>query len=138
MTRRMHRCLLLGILLTVCTGCATSPGSRCAVGMEPRVQDTLYFGRATPDGVVTDAQWTAFLRDVVTPRFPAGLSVWPASGQWLAEDGRLVHEDAEVLTILHDGEAAQGEAIDAIMRQYKQGFRQEAVLRVKQAVCVAF
>jgi hypothetical protein len=138
MTRRMPRCLLLGTLLALCAGCATGAGTRCAVGMEARMQDTLYFGRAMPDGVVTDAQWVDFLRDAVTPRFPAGLSVWPAAGQWRGNDGRLVREDAQVLTLLHEGDGSQLAAIDAIIVEYKSRFRQEAVLRVKQAVCVAF
>lgn len=134
----MRCCLLASLLLVVCAGCAMVPATHCASTMQPRVQDTLYFGRATPDGVVGDEQWQQFLRDVVTPRFPAGLSVWPAAGQWRGEDGDIVREDAQVLTLLHQGDAAQVAAIDAIVDEYKRRFRQEAVLRVKQSVCVAF
>lgn len=135
---RGHGACFAGLLLLALAGCATTPLSRCGGGMERRVQDTLYFGRATPDGVVGDEQWAAFLGEVVTPQFPAGLSVWPAAGQWRGEDGRIVREDAQVLTLLHEGEPAQRAAIDAIVAEYKRRFRQEAVLRVKQRVCVAF
>src|SRR5262249_4797549 len=38
------------------------------------VADRLYFGRAIPGGgSVSDAAWTKFLEEVVTPRFPEGL-----------------------------------------------------------------
>ena len=130
--------LLASLLLVVSAGCATLPATQCTSAMQARVQDTLYFGRATPDGVIGDEQWQQFLRDVVTPHFPAGLSVWPAAGQWRGEDGDIVREDAQVLTLLHQGDAAQVAAIDAIVDEYKRRFRQEAVLRVKQSVCVAF
>src|SRR3954465_12817319 len=57
------------------------------------VADRLYFGRSIPGGGgVPDDDWTAFLRDVVTPRFPSGLSVWRADGQWLDSQGTLEHE----------------------------------------------
>ena len=46
------------------------------------VSEMLYFGTQTPDGAVTAEQWTQFLATDVTPRFPRGLTVWPAAGQW--------------------------------------------------------
>lgn len=50
------------------------------------VADRLFLGRQIPGGgMVSDADWTAFLAEVVTPRFPEGLTVWRAEGQWLDE-----------------------------------------------------
>jgi hypothetical protein len=40
------------------------------------VRETLYFGRSRPDGgTVSDEEWKIFLADIVTPRFPEGLTV---------------------------------------------------------------
>ncbi|MGC4097257.1 MAG: DUF3574 domain-containing protein [Nitrospira sp.] len=40
------------------------------------VQELLYFGTDTPSGQITPEAWTQFLREMVTPRFPEGLSTW--------------------------------------------------------------
>jgi len=37
---------------------------------------TLYFGRARPQGFVSELEWPLFLRDEVTSRFPDGLTAW--------------------------------------------------------------
>jgi hypothetical protein len=136
--RRVWRAGVLLLAGLASSGCATLASSRCGDGLDRRVQDTLYFGRTTPDGTVDAAQWEAFLRDAVTPRFPDGLTVWPAAGQWRGDDGSLVREDAQVLTLLHAGDARSEAAVAAIAQDYKTRFRQEAVLRVKQGVCVSF
>jgi hypothetical protein len=88
-------------------------------------------------GVVSQEEWSDFLRTVVTPRFPAGLTAWPASGQWRGADGQVVREDSYVLNLIHPGEASTEEGIRAIIAQYKTRFAQEAVLRVRSNVCTS-
>ncbi len=102
------------------------------------VNDLLFFGTAMPGGVVSDDEWKAFLERVVTPRFPAGLTTWPASGQWRAGNGSLTRESSHVLALLHAPDAASDAAIREIVSQYKAQFRQESVLRVRAAACVSF
>ncbi|HEX5574346.1 MAG TPA: DUF3574 domain-containing protein, partial [Gemmatimonadales bacterium] len=75
--------------IVVLSGCAasrtpdTSTAPSCAVGDTVLVRETLYFGRNRPGGgTVSDAEWKAFLVEVVTPRFPLGLTVQKATGQW--------------------------------------------------------
>ncbi|MEX2248301.1 MAG: DUF3574 domain-containing protein, partial [Parvibaculum sp.] len=47
------------------------------------VQTTLYFGLDRGDGgTVSERDWRRFLAEVVTPRFPGGLTVIDAYGQW--------------------------------------------------------
>ena len=65
-------------------GQAATPGNSertCAPGAA-HMRTTLYFGLAHPLGKVSESQWQAFLREEVTPRFPDGLTVWQADGQW--------------------------------------------------------
>jgi hypothetical protein len=97
----------------------------------------LYFGRARPDGIVSNEDWAGFLRDVVTPRFPAGLTTWPASGQWRSEDGSLTHEDSFVVTLVHPPGGTADADVRAIVAEYKQRFQQEAVLRVRNPGCTS-
>jgi hypothetical protein len=119
-------------------GCATSPGPGCPAGERRSVDELLYFGTGMADGVVSDDQWAAFLRDVVTPRFPDVLTTWPASGQWRAGDGSLTLENTHVLNLVHAADEATEKAVQAIIADYKDRFRQEAVLRVKTYACVSF
>lgn len=96
-----------------------------------QVGDRLYFGRAIPgDSTVSEAEWTTFLQDVVTPRFPEGLTIWRAQGQWQGGNGSVVREDVFVLEIFHDGDARSKAALQLIAEEYKRRFRQEAVLRI--------
>lgn len=114
------------------------PAKGCPGGTAPKVQETLYFGRTMPDGEVSLADWERFVHEEVTPRFAAGLTTWPATGQWRSERGEIVRENTQVLVLLHEGGAESAAAVDAIARVYAQRFRQESVLRVTDAVCASF
>src|SRR5688572_22065911 len=116
--------------------CAGVPETACRGG-EPALHDALYFGTATPSGRVSPDEWADFLRTTVTPRFPQGLSAWPAAGQWRSADGTIVHESSHVLTLVHASDNASELALREIVAAYKQRFRQEAVLRVQTRSCVS-
>lgn len=119
-------------------GCATFPSApACAPGERAAVSDTLYFGANRPGGVVTDAEWSAFLADVVTPRFPAGLTWIPAHGQWKGASGTIEREDSRMVVLVHDHTPAAAEAVDAVAGEYERAFQQEAVLRVRTPTCMA-
>jgi hypothetical protein len=136
MRPRPHRCLaLLAAALLAGCGAVDVP---CGPGQQPVAADLLYFGSSRPDGPpVTQEQWDAFLADVVTPRYPSGFTAWPATGQWQGAGGAITREASWVLSIVHPDEPQPEEGIRAIATQYKARFRQEAVLRVKQAACMS-
>src|SRR5687767_451055 len=119
-------------------GCASVHRHACATGEQRLVQESLYFGTAKPAGSVTPEEWADFLRNVVTPRFPQGLTVWPASGQWRGADGQVVREASFVLNIIHAHETTSEQDIREIVAEYKARFQQEAVLRVKAPACASF
>jgi hypothetical protein len=123
-------------------GCALAPvpglAPACANGQQAMASELLYFGTAMPQGVVSATDWQAFVDAEVTPRFPAGLTTWPAAGQWRGGDGALVREASYVVNIVHAPTPADEAAIGAIVQAYKQRFHQESVLRVSSAACVAF
>lgn len=134
---RLARTALLAAAVII-AGCAAGPHPSCAAGERRSVDELIYFGTGMAGGVVSEQQWAAFLRDVVTPRFPEGLTTWPASGQWRAGDGSLTLESTHVLNLVHAADDATEKAVRAIIADYKDRFRQEAVLRVKTGVCVSF
>ena len=125
-------------LAVALSACATFGEPRCASHEQAAVQDSLYFGTARAAGVVTAEEWSGFLEATVTPRFPRGLTVSQASGQWRGADGAIVRESTYVLHLLHASDAQSEAAIAAIVSAYKTQFRQEAVLRVRAKACMSF
>ena len=94
------------------------------------LQDELYFGRSRPGGLVTEEQFQRFLRNVVTPRFPDGLTVFDASGQFRTSTGTIIREPTKVLILIYPNSPAKRRAIEEIISLYKTQFQQESVLRV--------
>jgi hypothetical protein len=98
------------------------------------VSDRLYFGTAQPGGLVSEADWAAFLEDVVTPRFPQGLTVWSANGQWRDRAQRINRERTFVLEVVHPPQPAADAALKEIVAEYRRRFAQESVLWVRDRV----
>ena len=129
--------LMLAVTAFALASCASQTATRCGTNEQPAIIETLYFGTSTPDGVVSDEQWAGFLRDVVTPRFPQGLTTWTASGQWRSQHGGLTREDSHVLNLVHPDDATTEKSVRELVADYKHRFRQEAVLRVKSRSCIS-
>ena len=118
---------------------AIAPSASCAVGDTVLVRDVLYFGRNRPDGsTVSDEEWRAFVNQVLTPRFPAGLTVVSAMGQWQGKSGVVEQERSEVVTVFHSGDDSARRAVDEAAAEYKRRFQQEAVLRERAPTCARF
>jgi hypothetical protein len=136
--------VVLCVMAFATAGCrsvpvAPGPSVACEPGDIAMTRDTLYFGRHRPDGgAVDDAQWRAFVDDVLTPRFPDGLTIVSATGQWRGGNGAIEREPSEVVTILHAGDAAARRAIDEVIAEYMRRFSQESVLRERAATCARF
>jgi len=109
------------------------------------VRSELYFGvgesanEIATQPVQEEAQWRHFLDTEVTPRFPDGLSVFDAYGQWLfrgrTEPNRL---PSKVLVILHENTAQRRNDIEAIRLAWKQVTGHQSVLWATTPVEVSF
>lgn len=118
---------------------ATGNGEQaCGAAGTAYMRTTLYFGLTHPTGMISEAEWQAFLRDEVTPRFPDGLTVVEADGQWRRPDGSIGRERTKVLLIVHDEKPKTRAALEAIVTRYKKTFTQESVLWETARVCAAF
>lgn len=132
--------ILLGLLVgTAVSGCrvvSSSPPTPAAVATnasEVQVLDRLYFGRNIPTGgQVSDAEWARFVAEVITPRFPAGLTIFQGEGQWRGNDGQIDREPSMIIEITHADTPGNDRAVADIAKAYKQRFSQEAVLRIRQ------
>ena len=129
-----------GILLALAlAGCASVQQSACPAGQERLKTAQLFFGQQI-DGkpTVSDADFHRFVEDELTPRFPDGLTVLNADGQWRASGNPLVRDASKVVLIVLPAKGDATKRIDAARGAYKQRFQQEAVLLVTQASCVSF
>lgn len=135
---------LLCAMAFAMTGCRSVPVAdaamvACDPGDVSMTRDILYFGRHRPDGgAVDETQWRTFVDDVLTPRFPDGLTMVSATGQWRGGDGAIEREPSEVVTILHTGDATARRAIEEVIVEYKRRFAQESVLRERGMTCARF
>jgi hypothetical protein len=118
--------------------CATSTGLICHPGEQSAIADTMYFGTAKPGGIVTSDEWKTFVNRVVTPRFPQGLTMWEASGQWRTATGTIEREASHVLHLIHPDTDENELVLHEVMSKYKTEFQQEAVLRVRSSACTSY
>jgi hypothetical protein len=151
---QIHRsaCLAVAMLLFTMSlvGCASTPATTqpsldaCQAAMEYGpgevwIETSLYFGLGSTDGNnVASEQWNDFLDDVVTPRFPDGLTVYAGRGQYTTKFGKLVKENCRVIVILHPPTSKANKAIEEIRETYKSRMHQESVLRVTVPAKVSF
>ena len=109
----------------------------CGVAAAPQIRTTLYFGLARPKGVVSELEWQIFLRDEVTKRFPDGLTVWEADGQWRTPAGTLDQERSKVLLLVHPDTAQARQSVQEVITTYRRVFEQQSVLWESSRVCGA-
>jgi len=98
----------------------------------------LFFGTSRRGTPVSVKDWKNFLDREVTPRFPDGLSIVEAQGQWRNGAGHLTHERSHLVLIYYTPEAGSDAKIEAIRAAYKTRFQQESVLRADSRSCVSF
>ncbi|GHF73208.1 hypothetical protein GCM10010218_63020 [Streptomyces mashuensis] len=112
-----------------------------AVG-KPYVKTELLFGTAKPDGgaPVTDQEFHAFVDEFVTPRFPAGLTIENAQGQYRDTHGTIERERSYKLTLLYPKREATADSrkIEEIRATYDKRFGQESVARIDDNELVDF
>jgi hypothetical protein len=111
----------------------------CAAGKTAMLRLELLFGMQRRDGSsVTDKEWRAFLDSEISPRFPNGLTVLAAHGQWRNQTGAIAAEESRMLVIWSPRSADIDAKVEAIRSTYKQRFDQESVMRVDGMSCVSF
>ena len=127
--------LSVAIVTAGCTVISSGPAPASAATPTLAVFDRLYCGRTIPSGgEVSDAAWAQFLAEVVTPKFPDGLTVLRGDGQWREPSGAVTRERSFILELNHADTAAADQAVLAIITEYKRRFGQEAVLRIRTHV----
>jgi hypothetical protein len=130
--------LLFATMLTA--SAADAQALACHGAQKPREVVELLFGRNIGNRVgVSEADWARFVAREMTPRFPDGLTVSDAVGQWRdTKTGKVVHEPSKRVEIVLPGRGGDAGKLDAIVAAYKKQFHQQAVAVVVRSACVAF
>ena len=143
--RKRTRCIgaatILAVLAPAMTTALRAETPPCPAGTQRFTEYRLFFGRSRGAAeVVNDAAWSAFLADEITPRFPGGLTVLDAAGQWRDGSGTLVKERTKLVIILARPDDPEDgmRRTDEIAQAYKRAFGQEAVLRTVGTACASF
>jgi hypothetical protein len=100
----------------------------------------LYFGTSRDGGQpVSDAEFSGFVDQYVTERFPDGLTLLTAYGQFRNSQGELIREKSFLLILLYPPQMQNAnKRIQEIRDLYKTAFSQESVLRVDSFAVISF
>jgi hypothetical protein len=128
------------ILALLAPGAASAQSSACHAGLKPREVAQLLFGRNIGGRLgVSGREWERFLDREISPRFPDGLTVLDAKGEWRDPVRKtLVHEPSKLVEIVLPGKPDDGEQLEKIATAYKTRFRQQSVGIVVRGACVSF
>lgn len=120
------------LILIVFSGCSTHIAlPKSSESCSAQTLERIFFGANTPTTPLSDHDWQDFLKNTVTPKFPAGLTVLNANGQWRGNNGNIEREISRIVELIHPADDASIKAIDEIIATYKARFQQEAVLLVR-------
>ena len=136
----MIRLGFLGAVAGLLAGCATLPPLACSPGQEAMLTAELLFGRKIGERLgVSETAFRRFIDEEVTPRFPDGLTILDASGQYRdTASGTLIREPSKLLLIVLKDEAEGRARLAAIAEAYKSRFHQQSVGTILRPACVSF
>jgi hypothetical protein len=136
----MSRAAIAILLALAWSGSANAQSSECRAGQKPQEVAQLLFGRKIGDRVgVSEAQWGRFVDREISPRFPDGLTVLDAKGEWRDTARKTtVHEPSKVVEIVLPGKPDDVDELNQIAQAYKSRFRQQSVGIVVRGACVSF
>jgi hypothetical protein len=112
----------------------------CRGTHKPQQVAELIFGRSIGGRIeVSDDQWVNFVDDEITPRFPDGLTVFEAAGQWRDKtSNKITREASKIVLIVLPGKAEDLTKLNEVVDAYKRSFGQQSVGIIVRPACVSF
>ena len=136
---RVRATLGLTASAAILSGCASLAPAICPAGQSAGREVQLFFGRNVGDRVgVSEADFQSFVDQELTPRFPDGLTVLDAAGQWRGASGVIGREPSKVVILMLPDRSGDEDKLAAVRRAYRVRFAQEAVLQTVQPACLRF
>jgi hypothetical protein len=121
--------------------CAPPLQSACVLPAEqPMVVAELFFGRAISGRApLSDAEWTEFAAQTITPNFPDGFTLFDGEGQWRNPlSGQIARERTKILLVAAKPAPDVAQRLTAVIAAYKARFHQQSVGVITRDACAAF
>jgi hypothetical protein len=145
MIRRCQRAVFARIAAASTLALALAGGANaqlvdCLGGQRPTQVAELMFGRNIGARIgVSEDDFGRFVDREIMSRFPNGLTVFNAAGQWRNEAGnRIVREPSKIVQIVLPGQVDDIARLNAIVDAYKTRFKQHSVGMIVRPACVSF
>lgn len=140
---RLGVCFILGIVVlnaAPTASVAQTPALSCHGAQRSKKVAELIFGRDIGKRLgVSETDFARFVAREITPRFPDGLTITDAVGQWRdRKSGSIVREPSKEVEIVLAGDDGDQARLDAVVSAYKLDFRQQSVAVIVRDACVSF
>jgi len=137
---RKFQATAIAILLSGLAGTAHARLVDCRGGQKPSQVAELMFGRKIGDRIaVSEGEWSRFVDREITPRFPDGLTVFNAAGQWRDKSSnKIIREPSKIVQIVLPGVDGEFNRLNEIAEAYKSRFKQQSVGVIVRPACVSF
>jgi hypothetical protein len=131
---------IVAVMLTLAGASCAPSALECRPGAKAMNVTEMFFGRDIyGKGEVSEAQWSAFVRDTIIPRFPDGFTVLDATGQYLdTQRNAAISEKSKVVIIATGDDDATRAKLTQIAETYKARFEQQAVGMITRPGCASF
>lgn len=126
--------LLLALGLAGCASTVDEPV--CPPGQEHLRTAQLFLGGKAAGRALREAELDRFVEQEITARFPDGVTVLDGGAQWRGPENVLIREAQKVVLIVLPTDGAP-KRMEAVRAAYKARFKQDSVVTVTQAACVA-
>jgi hypothetical protein len=112
----------------------------CLGGQRPTQVAELMFGRNIGSRIgVSEGDFGRFVDREIMSRFPNGLTVFNAAGQWRDEvSNKIAREPSKVVQIVLPGQVDDIARLNEIVEAYKRRFKQQSVVMIVRPACVSF
>jgi hypothetical protein len=127
-------------------GCVDPPPVCTAPAGHAMLVAELFFGRSIAPAyqrelgaTVSDTQWAAFARTVLTPAFPDGLTAVDAHGQWRDPSSSVISREPATLVIVAAPDTDKTrQGLSNGIAQYRVQFHQQSVGLILRHECASF
>jgi Protein of unknown function (DUF3574) len=128
------------VLVPALAGGADAQLVDCRGGQKPAQVAELMFGRNIGTRIaVNESQWVRFVDREIMSRFPEGLTVYNAAGQWRElGSNKIQREPSKVVQIVLPGRDDDIARLNEIAEIYKARFKQQSVITIVRPACVSF
>jgi Protein of unknown function (DUF3574) len=128
------------VLALALAGAAGAQSADCRAGQRAKEVAELMFGRNVGNRLaVSETQWSRFVDREIISRFPDGLTVLNAAGEWRDRaSSRIMREPSKVVHIVLPGTPEDIARLNEIVEAYKRRFKQQSVVVIVRPACVSF